>query len=221
MQETTLHADLKEIYRLEGGLTEQWIDGFLIDVVRGDLLIEIQTKNLGALKRKLSTLLDAHPIRVVHPIAVKRNIILKDTDGRIVRHRLSPKKGQIEDLFNELVYIARWIKHENFSLEVLMTTEDELRVQDGKGSWRRKGVSILDRELIRIHERHLLCKPSDYLQLLPIPLTGQFTNRQLAESKLIPTRLATKMTYTLVHMQILEIVGKKDRANCFHLSTKN
>jgi len=217
MQETTLHADLKEIFRLEGGLTEQWVDGFLIDVVRDDMLIEIQTKNLGALKKKLGALLDNHPIRVVHPIALKKNIVLQDVDGKIVRRRRSPKKGKLEDLFTELVYIARWITHANFSLEIVITTEDEFRVQDGNGSWRRKGVSILDRKLVKIHERHLFCKPDDYLPLLPNTLADQFTNRQLAESKFFSTRLATKMTYTFVQMEILEIAGKKGRANSFQL----
>ena len=63
MQETTLHAELKEIYRLEGGQVETWVDGYLIDVVKPNLLIEIQTRNLGALKKKLDDLLDNHPVQ--------------------------------------------------------------------------------------------------------------------------------------------------------------
>ncbi len=81
MQETTLHADLKEIYRLEGGQTETWVDGYLIDVVKPDLLIEIQTRNLGALKKKLEDLLDNYPIRLVHPIAKEKFIVLKSVMG--------------------------------------------------------------------------------------------------------------------------------------------
>jgi hypothetical protein len=76
MQETTLHANQKEIYRQEGGQTESWVDGYLIDVVKPDLLIEIQTRNLGALKKKLGDLLDNHPVRLVHPIAKEKFIVL-------------------------------------------------------------------------------------------------------------------------------------------------
>jgi hypothetical protein len=217
MQETTLHSDLKEIYRLEGGQTETWVDGYLIDVVKPDLLIEIQTRKLGALKRKLADLLDNHPVRLVHPIAKEKFIILKGADGNIIRRRRSPKKGRIEDLFSELVYVAKWANHPNFSLEVLLTSEEEQRIQDGQGSWRRKGVSIQDRRLIKIIERHLFYNTTDYGLLLPSTLVNPFTNRQLANFLSIPHRLASKMTYTLLQFGILEIDGKRGRSYCFKL----
>ncbi len=147
MQETTLHAELKEIYRLDGGQVETWVDGYLIDVVKPDLLIEVQTRNLGALKKKLEDLLDNHPIRLVHPIAKEKFIVLINPDGKVVSRRRSPKKGKIEDLFYGLVYVAKWVNHPNFSFELLLTSEEEQRIDDGLGSWRRKGVSIQDRRL--------------------------------------------------------------------------
>ena len=118
MQETTLHAELKEIYRLEGGQAETWVDGYLIDVVRPNLLIEIQTRNLGALKKKLEDLLDNHPVRLVHPIAKEKFIVLISADGNVIYRRRSPKKGKIEDLFYGLVYIAKWVNHPNFSFGI-------------------------------------------------------------------------------------------------------
>jgi hypothetical protein len=220
MQETTLHADLKEIYRLEGGQAETWVDGYLIDVVKPDLLIEIQTRNLGALKKKLADLLDNHPVRLVHPIAKEKFIVLNNVDGNLIWRRRSPKKGRIENLFYELVYVARWANHPNFSFEVLLTSEEEQRIRDGQGSWRRKGVSIQDRSLNKIIERHLFCNPTDYRLLLPLKLADPFTNRQLANLLSIPYRLASKMTYTLLQMGILEIDGKKGRSTCFKITSQ-
>ena len=46
-----------------GDRTEQPVDGYVADLVRGDELIEIQTRNFGALKRKLSALLQNHAVR--------------------------------------------------------------------------------------------------------------------------------------------------------------
>jgi hypothetical protein len=221
MQETTLHADLKEIYRLEGGITETWVDGYLIDIVKPDLLIEVQTRNLGALKKKLEDLLDDYPLRLVYPIAQEKFIVLKSVDGKLIRRRLSPKKGRLEDLFYELVFIARWAKHPNFSFEVLLISEEEQRIQDGQGSWRRKGISIQDRRLNKIIGCHLFSRPTDYRLLLPSGLIDPFTNLQLANFLSIPYRLASKMTYTLSQIDILELDGKKGRSNCFKLTSHN
>jgi hypothetical protein len=220
MQETTLHADLKEIYRMEGGLVETWVDGYLIDVVKPDLLVEIQTRSFGALKQKLDHLLADHPVRIVHPIAKEKFIILRSMDGNVVWRRRSPKRGKIVDLFYELVYIAKWASHPNFSFEVLLTSEDEQRIKDGRGSWRRKGVSIQDRRLNRIIERHLFLSTKDYRLLLPEPLEVPFTNNQLAEILSIPHHLASKMTYTLTQIGVLEIVGKSGRSNCFNITSR-
>jgi len=220
MQENTLHSELKEIYRLEGGQSETWVEGYLIDVVRPDLLIEIQTRSLGALKQKLDDLLDNHPIRLVHPIAREKFIVLHGSDENRLWRRQSPKKGRIEDLFYELVYIAKWVSHPNFSMEILLTSEEELRIQDGRGSWRRKGVSIQDRRLNKIFERHLFSHPAEYRRLLPQTIPDSFTNHQLANLLSIPHRLASKMTYTLLQIGILEIDGKQGRSYCFKLTTK-
>jgi hypothetical protein len=62
LNEKSLHADLKQWLAQPGDQFEVAIDGFVIDIVRGDKLIEIQTRNFGAMKRKLTQLLDHHPV---------------------------------------------------------------------------------------------------------------------------------------------------------------
>lgn len=41
------------------------VDGYIIDIVRGDLLIEVQTRNFSALKAKLLTLTAKCPVRLI------------------------------------------------------------------------------------------------------------------------------------------------------------
>jgi len=219
MQETTLHNQLKEIYCQDSGQREVWVGGYLIDVVLEERLIEIQTRNLGALKEKLEALLEGYAVRVVHPIAQEKYIITKNSAGDTISRRRSPKRGRLIDLFHELVYLGRWVNHPNFSLEALLTSEEEIRIADGRGSWRRKGVSIQDRRLVRIFERHLFVTPSDYQRLLPLSLIDPFTNRQLADFSSIPHRLASKMTYTLTQSGLLEIVGKQGKAYQYHFTS--
>ncbi|HAX81656.1 MAG TPA: hypothetical protein DCY40_03685 [Actinobacteria bacterium] len=60
LNEKPLHAALKEWYRRRGDLVEVATDGFVVDLVRAGLLIEIQTGSFAAMRRKLDRLLDAH-----------------------------------------------------------------------------------------------------------------------------------------------------------------
>ena len=49
--ETSLHRQLKELYAADGGLTEQRLGRYRIDVVRGQQLVEIQLASLSAYRR--------------------------------------------------------------------------------------------------------------------------------------------------------------------------
>jgi hypothetical protein len=216
MQETALHADLKKYILSAGGKSEVPVDGFLIDVVQDDLLVEIQTRNFSALKEKLPALLSSHPIRIVHPISQELWIVLREVDGRIVHRRKSTRKGRLEDLFYELVYVARWIAHPNFTLQVLLIAEEQERVRDGTGSWRRKGVRIHSRRLVDIHSSYTFRSLEDYKSFLPFPPRRIFSNAELAHQLKIPTRLAAKITFSLVEAGLLG-KSREGRSNKYWL----
>jgi hypothetical protein len=67
LRETGLHADLKRWYAQPGDEFEIALDGFVIDIRRGQHLIEIQTRSFSSMRRKLLALAERHPVRVVHP----------------------------------------------------------------------------------------------------------------------------------------------------------
>ena len=69
LNEKPLHAALKAWYAQPGDQLEAKVDGYIIDIVRGDLLVEIQTRNFAAIKRKLLALVPHHPVQLVYPIA--------------------------------------------------------------------------------------------------------------------------------------------------------
>ena len=70
------------------------MDGFHIDIVRGKLLIEIQTTNFSSIKSKLNTLTKKHPVQLVYPIAQEKLIGRLAADGITqLGRRKSPKKG--------------------------------------------------------------------------------------------------------------------------------
>ena len=81
LNEKPLHAALKAWYARPGDRTEVPVDGSFIDLVRDDLLIEIQTRGFSALKRKLERLVPGHPVRLVYPVAYEKWILRLAGDG--------------------------------------------------------------------------------------------------------------------------------------------
>jgi hypothetical protein len=208
-RESSLHSAIKKWYFLEGDKLEAEVDDFVVDIVRGDLLIEIQTANFSAIRRKLLRLLSEHKVRLVYPIPRVKWIVHRSTaTGETFGRRKSPKKGRLFDLFSELIRIPSLFSKGNFSVEVLMIEVEEIWCNDGRGSWRRKGASIEDRKLIRIFERRVFEHKADFLKVLPEDLTDPFSNRNLAESLEISINQSRKMTYALRNIGTIRYVGK-------------
>jgi hypothetical protein len=212
LQERSLHAAIKNLYEESGSQVEVSIDGYVIDVVKDGLLIEVQTRNFAAIKGKLFNLMMTHPIRLVYPIPSEKWIVRQTSDGKEISRRRSPKRPGFADVFDELVSIPTYIIHKNFSLEVLLINEEEIRIQDGKGSWRRKGWSSVDRRLLGVVDRHLYTEPGDFLHLIPDNIKRPFTTENLADALEITKRTAQKMTYCMRKMGSLKVVGKEKNA---------
>ncbi len=219
--ESTLHAALKDWASLPGDLLEAPLDGYTIDVLRQtpagvDICIEIQTGNFTHLKRKLTTLLEnGRRVHLLHPIPAQKWIIRQTKDGDPLGRRQSPKRGQYADVFKELVRIPEILPHPNFTLEILLTQQEEIWQDDGQGSWRRKHWSKVDHRLLKVLSAHRFDSPADYLTLLPADLPRPFTNRQLAIAIKCPPGLAGKITYTLEKAGWLEPAGKTGNAKLF------
>ena len=136
----------------------------------------------------------------------------------MIRRRKSPRKGRLVDLFYELVNTPSLVKEENFSLDVLMIEEEELRCNDGKGSWRRRGMSIKDRRLINVYSRTLFKNEKDFLRFLPNYLIDPFTNKEFAELSGVSINLARRITYCLRKMGAITTTGKKGKELIFKVS---
>ena len=54
MTEYSLHSELKDWYMASGDELEVTVGDFRVDILRGKLLIEIQTQNFSAVKKKLT-----------------------------------------------------------------------------------------------------------------------------------------------------------------------
>jgi hypothetical protein len=218
--EKSLHSALKDWYARPKDRKEVEVDGFHIDIIRQKLLIEIQTTNFYSLRRKLTTLMEKHPVRLVYPIAQEKWIVRLAKDGvtRLGR-RKSPKRGHIFHLFDELVYIPGLITHPNFTLEALLIQEEEVRCDDGTGSWRRNGLRIADHGLIDVLSQHLFSDPQDFLALIPTALPEPFSTKDLAEGIDQPRWIAQQVAYCLRHMGAIDVVGKNGNSLLYGVSS--
>ena len=219
LRESSLHAALKEWYVQPGDFIERVVGGYVIDIVRGDLLVEIQTGNFSSLREKLKVLLPEHQVRLVYPIAQEKWVCRKMPDGRLLGRRKSPRHGRIEDLFVELSRIVKPAMHPNFSLEVLMVHSEDVWTDDGRGSWRRRGWSLSDRNLLTVQSREAFACPKDYLRLLP-DLAEPFLTQDLAQALRVSRAGAQKMAYCLREMGLIRVVGKQRNALLYSILFK-
>lgn len=217
-QEGPLHAALKTWYAVPGDRHEVPLDGRQIDLVRGELLVEIQTGSVSAIRGKLTALVATHPVRLVYPIAVERWIVRVDGEARLLGRRRSPRRGRWEHAFHALVGVAALMPCAAFSIEVVLTREEEVRRHAPGRVWRRKGWEILERRLVDVVDRRLFAHAGDYAALLPAGLPGPFTTADLARALDIDRTLAQKMAYCLRTAGAIDVVGRVGRAVAYQRS---
>jgi hypothetical protein len=216
MNESSLHRELKSRYVGKGGKTEVTAGEYIADGRRKDgEYIEIQTGSFGPLKDKVKYLAARGSVRVIHPVGVKKIIEVYKPGkpyGSLLYRRKSPLKGSQWNVFDALLYAPLLPLIRGLTIEIVLVDILEKRVKDGKGSWRRKGISLYDKELAAPHESVILKKPADYLRFVPFKKKEEFTVSILARNTGIDTVTARKTLYVLTKMKVVKRIGKKGNA---------
>ena len=110
LHESPLHAALKLHYARPGAQFEVPVEGYIIDLVQADgELVEVQTGGFKPLRSKLERLLDFNPMRIVHPVAIKK--------------RRTPRK--LLNIFEKLVSFPTLLTHPNLTLDVVFVREEK------------------------------------------------------------------------------------------------
>jgi hypothetical protein len=213
--ETSLHRQLKDHYWTEGAVLEQRIGRYRIDVARPGELVEIQVASLTAIRDKIAALVKEHRVLLVKPIIAKKTLVkLGREGGRVLERRTSPKRGQILDVFDELVHFTRVFPHRRLTLEVPLVEIEEWRYPGhGRRRWRRAGDhQVEDQRLIAVLEVHRFKTAGDLRKFLPAALPRTFHTGQLAEQMGVQRWIAQRMAYCLREMGAVKTVGKKGGA---------
>ncbi|MDR2630710.1 MAG: hypothetical protein LBC60_07290 [Spirochaetaceae bacterium] len=216
--ESGLHRALKFRYTGEGGQTEIPLKGYVCDgVTAGGEYIEVQTGSFKPLREKVEKLTETGPVRIIHPIMVTKYLELFDERGTLLSRRKSPRKGTPWDLFKALVYAPDLPEIPGITIELALVEVSEQRVRDGRGSWRRGGISITGRELLAHHGSIPLVRPQDYRFFVPFQEDETFTVRSLEKKARIPPALAGKTLYVLTRLSVTTRIGKNGRAWVYRL----
>ena len=193
------------------------MEGFVVDLVRDGLLIEIQTRGFSSMRRKFDRLLDSYSMRLVYPVAVVKWIVKLDEDGREVSRRRSPKRGIAADVCEELVSFPSLLSHPNFTLEIALVETEEVRRPDAKRGWRRGGFVIEERRLVDVLETVEVGSPQELLALLPEGLPDPFSTADLADRLGRSRHVAQEVAYCLRVSGAVETVGRDKRGILYQL----
>jgi hypothetical protein len=217
-RESSLHKTLKYRYT-SGGTIEEEIAGFIADGInkKGEF-VEVQTGSFGPLKKKIQAFADLGTVNIIHPIIINKYIEVFDNEKKKLYRRKSPKKGSIYDLFNYLLYAPELVLYPALSIELAMVDVNEKRICDGKGSWRRKGISIKDRELIAWHDCIKLNSRADYKRFIPFKKGQKFSSAEFAKKAGIITGLSCKTIYVLKKINMIQKTNKIGRTWFYQLS---
>jgi len=211
--EFSLHRQLKERYATDGAECEVRLGRYRIDVVRDDVLIEVQLGSLSAIRDKVRRLLQSRRVLVVKPIVGRKRLLTQRRRKAKNRDsRMSPKRGTLLDVFQQLVYFTRVFPHERLAIDVLLVDIEEWRRPPRRDKrrrrWRRE-FEIEDQKLLNVREILTLHTPQDLMQFVPDNLPCPFHTGQLAEALEVERWVAQQIAYCFRKMGTAQTVGKQ------------
>lgn len=211
--ETSLHKQLKHRYASVESQTEVVFEGYRIDAISdcGEL-IEIQHASLGALRDKTRKLLGTtkKTLRIVKPILARKRVsTVMEPDGEVLRSRMSPKRGQLIDVFEDLVHFSSVFPRRRLVLELVLVETEELRLDRERPTRRGKRYKTIDQRLVGVEASTELTSKSDLVRLLPyLAIPKVFDTSQLAKAIGRPRWFAQKVAYCLRETGAAKIAGK-------------
>jgi hypothetical protein len=125
---------LKAWYTREGDQQEVSFDGFVVDIVRDELLIETRRANFLRSVPNCRFLVEQRAVHLIHPIPKEKWIV------RLAGDNLTPYTPKIAETrpdrrpVHRLGPHSRSITHPNFTLDVLFTHEEEIWRDDHRAA---------------------------------------------------------------------------------------
>lgn len=209
LAEKTMHAVLKHYYAPDEEMHEIPIENYVADIYTGTEIIEIQTRAMNRMRKKLDCFLPLYPVTIVYPIPREKWLFwIDENTGEVSQKRKSPKKGNVYHAFIELYKIRPYLSHPNLRLRLDLINMEEYRLLNGWSHDKKKGSERFDRIPTEFVEEVCIDCARDYMQLIPYELQEQFTTKDFAKCVKIPTNLAGTILLIFYELGLVNRVGK-------------
>ncbi|MDF2686477.1 MAG: hypothetical protein K0S55_1659 [Clostridia bacterium] len=210
LQEKTLHKILKCYFEPYEINREVKIGGYVADIVGENGIIEIQTQQFNAMRKKLEVFLSVGIVTVVYPIAHIKWLSWIDTEtGQKTKSRKSPKIGQIYSIIDELYKIKFLLTNPNLHFCIALIDMEEYRYLNGWSRDKKKGSSRFDRIPTDIYDEVYIENLNDYLKFIPENLPMSFSSAEYKKSTGLSLPSARTALNVLHYIGVLKRVGKK------------
>ena len=212
LNEKTLHRQIKSRIEPDVSCHEIKVGSFIADIYTGGRIIEVQTRGLWHLERKLNEFLKFAPVTLVHPVALNTRLIWLDPKtGEVREERLSPKHGSIFSSAVELIRLKKYLKEPRLDFLIILVNIKELRLLDGYGKSKKSRASRLDKIPTEFLDEIYLREPEDFDVFLPKTLEGEFTSRDYGREAAASPRVSQSAINLLYTMGRIKECGRDGR----------
>lgn len=207
--EKTLHAVLKSYFEPHEENQEISLGGYVADIAGENGVIEIQTRNFNALRRKLEVFLEFCDVTVVYPIPQRKFVSWIDIEtGEVTPKRKSPKNAGIYDAIPELYRIKYTLDNPKMHLCFTMLEVQEIRYLNGWSKDKKRGSTRCDRIPVNLLDEIHINNVYDYRIFLPENLPKEFTSLDFANKAKINRRTAQITLNILSYLGLVQKAGK-------------
>ena len=219
LSEKTMHAVLKNYYAPDEDMHEIPIENYVADIYTGTEIIEIQTRSMERMRKKLEAFLPLYPVTIVYPIPREKWLYwIDEKTGEVSQKRKSPKKGNPYLAFIELYKIRPFLPNPNLRLRLDLIDMEEYRLLNGWSRDKKKGSERYDRIPTQFFEEVCIDCIRDYMQLIPYELPEQFTVKDFAKYAKIPVRLAGTVLLIFYDLGLVSRIGKNGNSYIYEVN---
>lgn len=213
-QERTLHQYLKYYFCNESKYHEQKCYGYIVDILKDEKIIEIQTSSFNAMRKKLETLLNIYPITIVYPIINEKIIHNYDEDGCLINIKKSPKKEHPLKIGKELYKINYLLNNKNLSFicPILKIEEHRIPYINRYKQLKMTRIDQIPYELVDFVE---FKSKTDYQNL--IPFDNEFTALEFKKKLKLSPKEASAALIVLRTLNVIEVIRKDGKKHIYKI----
>ena len=193
LNETSVHAFLKDYIDSDKAHQEVKIGRYFADVANESGIFEIQTRGFYKIRAKLACFLKESPVTLIYPVTVRKTLYWIDpATGECSKGRRTPKRATVCEIWRELPPIVDLLECPGFSVRLVFLESEEYRVLDGFGAQKKYRAGHIDRCPQRLLSEMEVRTAADLRRLFPEKLEKQekFTSLDFAKEGRIPRKAA-------------------------------